>query len=71
MVITDIHEDLSDGGAPPGVTWAHLGGYYDSLSGYLKRTISPVGAPELPTKYRIRMLWLCYRESPDFAMDLP
>ena len=50
MVITGIHEDLSDGGAPPGVTWAHLGGYYDSLSANLKRTISPVGAPELPTQ---------------------
>ena len=71
-VITGQPQDLIDAGVPPHipVTWELLGAYFDSLPLLTKRVITACEL-DLPAKDMVRMLWLCYRESPDFAADFP
>ena len=72
-VITGNPQDLIDAGVPPHipVTWELLGAYFDSLPLLTKRAITTSEPDATPAKDMVRMLWLCYRESPDFAADFP
>ena len=70
-VITGNPQDLIDAGVPPPVTWEILGAYFDSLPLLTKRTITTSELDDTATKDMVRMLWVCYSESPDFAADFP
>ena len=68
-VITGNPWDLVEADVPIKVTWDHLSDHLETLPAFLKAAISPVNAPELPSTERVRMLWLCYRDSEEFASD--